>query len=160
MKRILPVVILMFMVLGCELFLSVRSDHVRIDIGDNVSDNKTDKNKDILYVYAIGEKKPFAAVDSGSGLFYYSTAEGRAKTELIPAESGRTAFIDGNFGRMELVLADICENGFPAEKDAAKIRKGWESFAAACDLSGCAPDGFDIFAYAERNGFDAYCSAE
>ncbi|WP_265822352.1 hypothetical protein [Geovibrio ferrireducens] len=160
MKQFTVIFVLVFMLFGCDFFLSIRSDHVRVDIGDNVSDNKTDKNRHILYVYAIGEKEPFSAVDPFSGSFFYASDNGTEKTGLTAAANVRTASVEGRFGRAELVFADICENGAVLEKDAAEIRRGWESYAAACDFSGCAPDGFDIFAYAERNGFDAYCSAE
>ncbi|QAR32425.1 hypothetical protein EP073_03120 [Geovibrio thiophilus] len=160
MKQFTVIFLFMFMLSGCDLFLSVRSDHVRVDIGDNVSDNKTDKNRYIFYVYIIGEKEPFAALDSASGSFLYASENGTETTLLTYSGSSRAASVEGGFGEAELVFADICENGILTEKDASEVRNGWESFAAACDFSGCAPEGFDIFAYAERNGFDAYCSAE
>ncbi|MGE4496716.1 MAG: hypothetical protein AB7E48_02470 [Deferribacterales bacterium] len=160
MKRFTALFILLLMVAGCDFFLRATSGNVTVIIGDNGSDNKTDRNGAVFYVYAAGEKKPFAAVDTASGLFFYASDNGTEKRPLSGVQGVFTASAESSLGETELFFADICENGFPAEKDAALIRRNWESFAAACDFGGCAPEGFDISAYAERNGFDAYCSAE
>ena len=130
------VVLLVFLALGCEFFFKSNSGRVHIEIGDNTTNEKT--LNVVLNIYAIGDSEPF-----GTAQVFYFKQGGEVNT-----------LID----KVEFNFANICDNNKIIEIDAVMVRKSWENVAVACDLGMCAPENFDIFSYAERNGFDAYCS--
>ena len=150
-KLFVSVFILLFCV-SCDFFLKVDSDGLKVEIGDNGSDNKTNNSRNDLYVYAVGEALPFGRVKENGGTFVYSAEAETKTTALTDARSS----LSRPFA-VEIRLTDICSGGAVVEKAADFYA---EAVLVACDLSGCADPYFDMFSYAERNGFDAYCSAE
>lgn len=158
MKKIAVIATVFLVCAACDFFLHFDSKGLKVEIGDNDSDNNTNNTNAVFYVYALGEASPFGIIEDG-GTFIYSSGGGRKASSSINGADVTSAAMQSPSGEVEIRFTDICSGGLPSEA-AADFSEREDILLAACDLSRCAPDGFDIFAYAERNGFDAYCSAE
>lgn len=157
MKKITVLMLIVLFCSACDFFFKADSDGLKIEIGDNGTDNNTNNVKAAFYVYAVGELSPIGVVsEKGLGFesSYMSNVQQFTNTFNNSLTQDTLRVSADNF---EVALIDICANGAVVEKS---IDFYSDLMHIACDLSGCASHDYDMFSYAERNGFDAYCSAE
>lgn len=157
MRKVAVITLVLLLCAACDFFLKADSGGLKIEIGDNSSDNKTHNSKTAYYIKVVGDSSPIGIVEVnqlGSGTAFGNNIQ---QSQISKDKIVVTASIQNFPEEVAVTFIDICTDGLAVDKIADFYSS---AILVACDLSNCTHIGYDMFSYAERNGFDAYCSLE
>jgi hypothetical protein len=141
---------------GCNFYLGIDSDGVKVEIWDNETDNNSD-NASVIITDISGTERLGRLSREKREFQYFSGGKLRRVSLTESGQTFRGMSDDGL--AVSFVFAEICADGNVCEINAETLREDWSQVAVACD-SACGLSVEEIYDYADRNGFDAYCLPE